>query len=129
MRSHPACSGGAMPGDASTARRMNCSVIPPDPDHALFTRPPIAGIEYHNKAVVYGLLFDSAAETLLTIGADAKHLARLGVTLVLHTWGSSFTHHSLVHGVVPGGGLSIDSQRWVACRAGVDLHHGGSEAD
>jgi hypothetical protein len=80
------------------------------------------GPKYANKDVVYGLLFDIAAETLLTIGADPKHLgARLGVTLVLHTWGSALTHHPHVHGIVPGGGLAIDGQRWVACRRGFFL--------
>jgi hypothetical protein len=91
--------------------------------HVVFTLPaPIADIAYYNKAAVYGLLFDVAAQTLLTIGADAKHLgARLGVTLVLHTWGSALTHHPHVHGIVPGGGLSPDGQRWIACRPGFFL--------
>ncbi len=91
--------------------------------HVVFTLPaPIADIAYYNKAVVYALLFDIAAETLLTIGADAKHLgARLGITLVLHTWGSALTHHPHVHGIVPGGGLSSDGQRWIACGPGFFL--------
>jgi hypothetical protein len=60
-----------------------------------------------NKAVIYRLLFDVAAETLRTIAADPKHLgAQIGATLVLHTWGSAMTHHPHVHGIVPGGGLS-----------------------
>ena len=71
---------------------------------------------------VYRLLFDVAAETLLTIAADAKHLgARIGATLVLHTWGSALTHHPHVHGIVPGGGISRDGERWVACRRGFFL--------
>ncbi len=75
-----------------------------------------------NKAVIYGLLFDVAAETLRTIAADPKHLgARIGATLVLHTWGSALTHHPHVHGIVPGGGLSPDGERWVACRPGFFL--------
>ena len=70
----------------------------------------------------YGLLFQAAAKTLRLIGADPKHLgARIGVTLVLHTWGSAMTHHPHVHGIVPGGGLSPDGQRWVACRPGFFL--------
>ena len=83
--------------------------------HAVFTLPaPIAAIAYQNKAVIYGLLFDVAAETLLRIAADPKHLgARIGVTLVLHTWGSALTHHPHVHGIVPGGGLSADGERWI----------------
>ena len=91
--------------------------------HAVFTLPaPIAAIAYQNKAVIYGLLFDVAAETLLRIAADPKHLgARIGVTLVLHTWGSALTHHPHVHGIVPGGGLSADGERWIGCRPGFFL--------
>lgn len=75
-----------------------------------------------NKAVVYDLLFRTAADTLLTIAADPKHLgARIGLTAVLHTWGSALTHHPHVHIVVPGGGLSADGQRWIACRPGFFL--------
>jgi hypothetical protein len=91
--------------------------------HVVFTVPgPIADIAYQNKAVVYGLLFDVAAETLLTIAADPKHLgASIGATLVLHTWGSALTHHPHVHGIVPGGGLSSDGKSWVTCRPGFFL--------
>jgi hypothetical protein len=91
--------------------------------HVVFTLPaPIAAIGYTNKAIVYGLLFDIAAEVLRTIAADPKHLgARIGATLVLHTWGSALTHHPHVHGIVPGGGLAIDSDRWVRCRPGFFL--------
>ena len=71
---------------------------------------------------MYGLLFDVAAETLRTIAADPKHLgARIGATLVLHTWGSALTHHPHVHGIVPGGGLALDADRWVPCRPGFFL--------
>ena len=91
--------------------------------HVVFTLPAsIAGIAYYNKAVIYGLLFELAAETLRTIAADPKHLgAQIGATLVLHTWGSAMTHHPHVHGIVPGGGLSPDASRWVACRPGFFL--------
>jgi hypothetical protein len=94
---------------ASAARHWlearEADLLPVEYYHVVFTLPaPIADIAYYNKAVVYSLLFDIAAETLLTIGADLKHLgARLGVTLVLHTWGSALTHHPHVHGIVPGG--------------------------
>ena len=68
------------------------------------------------------LLFDIAAETLRTIAADPKHLgARIGPTLVLHTWGSALTHHPHVHGIVPGGGLALDADRWVPCKPGFFL--------
>ena len=91
--------------------------------HVVFTLPaPIAAIGYYNQEIVYGLLFDIAAATLRTIAADRKHLgARIGATLVLHTWGSALTHHPHVHGIVPGGGLAVDSDRWVACRPGFFL--------
>ena len=86
--------------------------------HVVFTVPAeVADIGFHNKAVVYDILFKAASETLLTIGKDPKHLgARLGVTAVLHTWGSALTHHPHVHCIVPGGGLSLDGQSWVSCR-------------
>src|SRR6267154_1401040 len=91
--------------------------------HVVFTLPaPIAAISYYNKEVVYGLLFDIAAQTLRTIAADPKHLgARIGATLVLHTWGSALTHHPHVHGIVPGGGLALDADRWVPCKPGFFL--------
>jgi hypothetical protein len=91
--------------------------------HVVFTLPaPIADIAYQNKAVVYDLLFKVSAETLLTIAADPKHLgARIGITSVLHTWGSALTHHPHVHMIVPGGGISLDSSRWVSCQRGFFL--------
>jgi hypothetical protein len=91
--------------------------------HVVFTLPaPIADIAYQNKAVVYDLLFKVSAETMLTIALDPKHLgARIGITSVLHTWGSAMTHHPHVHMIVPGGGISADGQRWVSCRPGFFL--------
>jgi len=92
------------------------------------------GRAYSNKSVIYTIpkalaslmgqafLFKAAAETLQTIAADPKHLgARIGLTLVLHTWGSAMTHHPHVHGIVPGGGLSIDGEQWIHCRPGFFL--------
>jgi hypothetical protein len=98
-------------------------LLPVEYYHVVFTLPaPVADIAYQNKAVLYGLLFDLAAEVLLTIAADPKHLgARIGATLVLHTWGSALTHHPHVHGIVPGGGLASDGKTWVACRPGFFL--------
>jgi Putative transposase len=86
--------------------------------HVVFTLPAlIADIAYQNKAVIYGILFKASAETLLTIAADPKHLgARIGITSVLHTWGSALTHHPHVHMIVPGGGLSLDGGRWISSR-------------
>jgi hypothetical protein len=91
--------------------------------HVVFTLPAsIADIAYQNKAVIYHALFTAAAETLVTIAADPKHLgARIGLTAVLHTWGSALTHHPHVHIIVPGGGISPDGQRWIACRPGFFL--------
>ena len=112
---------------ASAARRWleahEADLLPVEYYHVVFTLPaPIADLAYQNKALIYGLLFDVAAETLLTIAADPKHLgAQIGATLVLHTWGSALTHHPHVHGIVPGGGLSPDTERWVACRRGFFL--------
>ena len=98
-------------------------LLPVEYYHVVFTLPAaIADIAYTNKAAIYGLLFDVAAEVLQTIAADPKHLgARIGATLVLHTWGSALTHHPHVHGIVPGGGLSHDREHWVACRPGFFL--------
>ena len=98
-------------------------LLPVEYYHVVFTLPaPIGQIAYHNKAVIYALLFQAAAETLLSIAADPKHLgARIGLTMVLHTWGSALTHHPHVHCIVPGGGISLDGERWVACRRGFFL--------
>src|SRR5215470_17033482 len=86
--------------------------------HVVFTVPSAIGdIAYQNKAVIYHLLFKTAAETMLTIGADPKHLgARIGITAVLHTWGSAMTHHPHIHMIVPGGGLANDGSRWISCK-------------
>jgi Putative transposase/Transposase zinc-binding domain len=91
--------------------------------HVVFTLPaPIADIAYQNKAVIYDLLFKVSAETMLTIAADPKHLgAHIGMTSVLHTWGSALTHHPHVHMIVPGGGISLDGSRWISCRPGFLL--------
>jgi hypothetical protein len=91
--------------------------------HVVFTLPAAAAdIAYQNKAVIYDLLFKVSAETMLTIAADPKRLgARIGITSVLHTWGSALTHHPHVHMIVPGGGISLDGERWVACRKGFFL--------
>ncbi len=111
----------------SAARRWlqqrQADLLPVDYYHVVFTLPtPISDIAYHNKAVIYPLLFKAAAETLLTIAADPKRLgARLGLTAVLHTWGSALTHHPHLHCIVPGGGLSLDGQRWVTCKSGFFL--------
>ena len=112
---------------ASAAHRWlearQADLLPVEYYHVVFTLPAaISAIAWYNKAVLYGLLFDTAADTLRTIAADPKHLgAQIGATLVLHTWGSALTHHPHVHGIVPGGGLSPDGERWIACRPGFFL--------
>jgi Putative transposase/Transposase zinc-binding domain len=86
--------------------------------HVVFTLPSAIGdIAYQNKAVIYDLLFAASAQTMLTIAADKKHLgARIGITSVLHTWGSAMTHHPHIHMIVPGGGIARDGPRWIAKR-------------
>src|SRR4029077_19441582 len=77
----------------------------------------VADIAFHNKAVVYDLLFRAASQTMVTIAADPRHLgARIGITAVLHTWGSAMTHHPHIHMIVPGGGISLDGENWVSSR-------------
>jgi hypothetical protein len=92
--------------------------------HVVFTLPArIAAIAYQNKAVIYDILFTASAETVTTIAADRKHLgARIGITSVLHTWGSALTHHPHVHMIVPGGGISADGSRWVSSRSSFFVH-------
>jgi len=116
----PKCQGAAAK-DWLAAREAD--LLPVGYFHLVFTLPAeIAPIAYQNKAVVYDLLFRAASETLLTIAADPRHLgARIGFTAVLHSWGSAMTHHPHLHMIVPGGGISLDGTRWVACRPGFLL--------
>jgi hypothetical protein len=112
---------------ASSAKKWlearQAQLLPVDYYHLVFTLPKeVANLAYYNKSVMYGLLLKVAAEKLLTIGGDVKGLgAKLGVTFVLHTWGSALTHHPHVQGIVPGGGLSADSKHWVSCKSGFFL--------
>ncbi len=116
----PKCQGAAAK-DWLAARQAE--LLPVEYYHVVFTLPaPIADIAYQNKAAVYGILFKAAAEALIAIAADPKHLgARIGLTAVLHTWGSALTHHPHLHCVVPGGGISLDGERWISCRPGFFL--------
>ena len=123
----PKCQGAAA-RDWLAAREAD--LLPVGYFHLVFTLPgEIAPIAYQNKAAVYGLLFRTAAETLLTIAADPRHLgARIGATAVLHSWGSAMTHHPHVHMIVPGGGISLKpapaeagGTQWVSCRPGFLL--------
>jgi|TARA_B100001971_G_scaffold138990_1_gene128436 hypothetical protein len=116
----PKCQGAAAK-DWLAARQAE--LLPVAYYHVVFTLPaPIADIAHHNKAAIYAILFKAAAETLITIAADPKHLgARIGLTAVLHTWGSAMTHHPHLHCIVPGGGLAADGSRWIGCRPGFFL--------
>ena len=116
----PKCQGRAR--HAWLAERQ-ADLLPVPYFHVVFTVPaPVAEIAFHNKAVVYAILFRAAAETLVTVAANPRRLgARIGLTAVLHTWGQALLHHPHVHCVVPGGGSSLDGTRWIACRGGFFL--------
>ena len=111
----PRCQGAAA-RDWLEAREAD--LLPAPYFHVVFTLPAeIAAIAFQNKRAVYDLLFRTASQTMTTIAADPKHLgARIGITAVLHTWGSAMTHHPHLHMIVPGGGLSPDGSRWIAAR-------------
>jgi hypothetical protein len=110
----PKCQGAAR--QAWLAKR-SAELLPVPYYHVVFTLPHVlAPLALQNKALVYGLLFRAAAETLLQIAADPKHLgAKIGFLAVLHTWGQTLLHHPHLHCVVPGGGLSPDQRRWIPC--------------
>lgn len=112
----PKCQG-ATARDWLAARQAE--LLPVPYYHLVFTLPAAIGaIAFQNKAMIYNLLFKASAETMATIAADPRHLvARIGITAVLHTWGSALTHHPHIHAVVPGGGLAADGSRWIAGRA------------
>jgi Putative transposase/Transposase zinc-binding domain len=116
----PKCQGAAA---RQWLAEREAELLPVPNYHVVFTLPAAIGaIAFQNKAVVYDLLFKTAAETLTTIAADPKHLgARVGLTAVLHTWGSALTHHPHLHVIVPGGGLSPDGARWIPCKPGFFL--------
>ena len=107
---------------ASAAQRWlearQAELLPIDYFHVVFTLPEeLRDLAYQNKSVVYDLLFKIVAETLLTIAADPEHLgAKIGVTAVLHTWGSTLVHHPHLHCIVTGGGCAIDRDEWIRCR-------------
>lgn len=111
----PKCQGAAA---RTWLEAREADLLPVGYFHVVFTLPAeVADIAFHNKAVVYDLLFRAASATMLTIAADPKHLgARIGITAVLHTWGSAMTHHPHVHMIVPGGGIAPDGSRWISSR-------------
>ncbi|WP_258585831.1 IS91 family transposase [Mesorhizobium sp. AR02] len=116
----PKCQGAAA---RTWLAEREADLLPVGYFHVVFTLPAeVADIAFHNKAAVYDLLFRAASETMLTIAADPKHLgARIGITAVLHTWGSAMTHHPHVHMIVPGGGIAPDGSRWISSRPGFLL--------
>ena len=111
----PKCQGAAA---RTWLAEREADLLPVGYFHVVFTLPAeIASVAFQNKAVVYDLLFKAASETMLTIAADPRHLgARIGITAVLHTWGSALTHDPHVHMVVPGGGIALDGTRWISTR-------------
>jgi len=111
----PKCQGAAA---RTWLAEREADLLPVGYFHVVFTLPAeVADIAFQNKALVYDLLFKAASETMLTIAADRKHLgARIGITAVLHTWGSAMTHHPHVHMIVPGGGITPDGSRWISSR-------------
>jgi hypothetical protein len=111
----PRCQGAAA---RTWLTEREADLLPVGYFHVVFTLPAeVADIAFHNKALVYDLLFKAASETMLTIATDPKHLgARIGITAVLHTWGSAMTHHPHVHMIVPGGGIAPDGSRWISSR-------------
>src|SRR6476469_8253094 len=111
----PKCQGAAA---RTWLAEREADLLPVGYFHVVFTVPAeVADIAFHNKAVVYDLLFQAASETMLTIAADPKHLgARIGITAVLHSWGSAMIWHPHVHMIVPGGGIAPGGTRWIASR-------------
>jgi hypothetical protein len=111
----PKCQGAAA---RTWLAEREADLLPVGYFHVVFTLPvEVADIAFQNKTLVYDLLFRAASETMLTIAADPKHLgARIGITAVLHTWGSALTHHPHVHMIVPGGGIAPSGDHWVSSR-------------
>ena len=101
----------------------SAELLPVEYYHVVFTLPHELGpLALQNQRRIYGMLFQAAAESLLTIAADPRHLgAKIGFLSVLHTWGQNLHLHPHVHCVVPGGGLSPDQSQWIACRPGFFL--------
>lgn len=116
----PKCQGLAR---AEWLEARQAELLPVPYFHVVFTVPaPIAGIAFHNKAVVYTILFHAAAEALRSVAADARYLgAEIGAIAVLHTWGQTLHHHPHLHCIVPSGGISPDQTRWIACPSGFFL--------
>jgi len=111
----PKCQGAAA---RTWLAEREADLLPVGYFHVVFTLPAeVAAIALQNKAIIYDLLFRAASETMQIIAGDPRHLgARIGITAVLHTWGSALTHHPHIHMIVPGGGLSPGGERWISAR-------------
>jgi len=116
----PKCQGLAR---AEWLEARRAELLPVSYFHVVFTVPaPVADIAFHNKAVVYAILFRAAAAALRSVAADPRYLgAEIGAIAVLHTWGQTLHRHPHLHCIVPGGGISPDQTRWIACRPGFFL--------
>jgi hypothetical protein len=116
----PKCQGLAR---ADWLEARQAELLPVPYFHVVFTLPaPAAEIAFHNKAVVYAILFRAAAEALRSVAADSRYLgAEIGAVALLHTWGQALHHHPHLHCIVPGGGISPDQSRWIACPPGFFL--------
>src|SRR5690349_11488098 len=108
---------------AEWLEKRQAELLPVPYFHVVFTVPEsLAALAFQNKREMYRLLFRATAETLQEIAADPQHLAaKIGFFCILHTWGQTLTAHPHLHCVVPGGGISLDGSRWVACRPGFFL--------
>ena len=117
----PKCQGAAA---QKWLAEREAELLPVSYFHVVYTLPSqLRDVAYQNKRVIYDLLMKAAAETTLAIAADPKHLgARIGITAVLHTWGSALTHHPHVHMIVPGGGISADGSRWISSCSNFLVH-------
>jgi hypothetical protein len=91
--------------------------------HVVFTLPAELGpLALQNQRLVYGTLLQASGQSLLQLARDPQHLgADIGFLSVLHTWGQNLHLHPHVHCVVPGGGISLEGDRWVSCRPGFFL--------
>jgi hypothetical protein len=116
----PKCQGLAR---ADWLEARQAELLPAPYFHVVFTMPaPAADIAFHNKAIVYAILFRAAADALRSVAADPRYLgAEIGAIAVLHTWGQALHHHPHLHCIVPGGGISPDQTRWIACPPGFFL--------
>ncbi|HEX4129762.1 MAG TPA: transposase zinc-binding domain-containing protein, partial [Pirellulales bacterium] len=111
----PKCQG---PATARWLEARSAELLPVPYFHLVFTLPSALGpLALQNPRAIYGLLLQAAAQTLLEVAANPRHLgAEIGFLAVLHTWGQNLLHHPHVHCVIPAGGIAAGGARWVRCR-------------